>query len=645
MENLENNNQSNSVNPSVNASSPTGLNERISQQNPKAQHPKGRTGLFIFVVVLFTLIGVGGWWYYAQGQVMLLHRQMKLDLVRTGEHNQFEASLKSRVDVVGQENEFLGQNNFINAQAKQYIDNDDIDAEVSLSFTSQDNQGKAIDLKIFVRRIAENIYLKLKIDNLEELNLPLDINFGDKWIALNTQSLENNPFYSLKGQEIDSSEELKVKVQELADNLMDLGFLKISNPHQTIKNNGDTLRKIKYNVKEEKLKDLILTYLKYYNEIQMISIAQVGSGSGKSLEDLDQFKQEMYNQTEKSFLEFINNKPNEWEKMKQAIAKLDIYLWVNTNTKNIQGLELFVENLEMLDEDNKGVKISLDYKSMLVSVEAREIDTPADTQSLEDFMGNLMGGMMVGNTKTIDGYNGPLITPDNPEWFNNHTTDKIDSDSDGLSDALEDLYGTDNNNPDSDSDGYTDGEEVNNGYNPMGEGELLMPLVTNPSFDDWGVNDLDSDLDGLDGIKESCLASSGQWFDFSEENNDLCASLDFDLCVNEPACEPVLAFLGEPSCKGAVGCVCPEGFISYFDGCKAPDWQVQEAKASCAEENGQWMPAEKTTADCLAYGDFTGCEENNCAWSIVNNTCEGGREYCACPNGNTFYYDYGLGCN
>ncbi|NTW13635.1 MAG: hypothetical protein HGA31_01230 [Candidatus Moranbacteria bacterium] len=42
-----------------------------------------------------------------------------------------------------------------------------------------------------------------------------------------------------------------------------------------------------------------------------------------------------------------------------------------------------------------------------------------------------------------------------------------DSDQDGLTNAEEQLYGTDATNPDTDGDGYTDGVEVRSGYNPM----------------------------------------------------------------------------------------------------------------------------------------------------------------------------------
>lgn len=50
---------------------------------------------------------------------------------------------------------------------------------------------------------------------------------------------------------------------------------------------------------------------------------------------------------------------------------------------------------------------------------------------------------------------------------------KIDSDNDGLSDREEVMvYNTDPMNPDSDADTYLDGQEVESGYNPLGEGKL-----------------------------------------------------------------------------------------------------------------------------------------------------------------------------
>lgn len=48
----------------------------------------------------------------------------------------------------------------------------------------------------------------------------------------------------------------------------------------------------------------------------------------------------------------------------------------------------------------------------------------------------------------------------------------IDSDKDGLSDALEDSFGTDKNKIDTDGDGYSDKDEILNDYNPNSDGAM-----------------------------------------------------------------------------------------------------------------------------------------------------------------------------
>ena len=63
----------------------------------------------------------------------------------------------------------------------------------------------------------------------------------------------------------------------------------------------------------------------------------------------------------------------------------------------------------------------------------------------------------------------------------------LDDDGDGLSNDLEEYYGTDKNNKDSDNDGYFDGQEILNNYNPLGEGMLDIERL---DFDKIILNDL-----------------------------------------------------------------------------------------------------------------------------------------------------------
>lgn len=89
---------------------------------------------------------------------------------------------------------------------------------------------------------------------------------------------------------------------------------------------------------------------------------------------------------------------------------------------------------------------------------------------------------------------------------------QLDSDGDGLPDSMEAIYKTDPANPDSDSDGYKDGNEVQNGYDPMSAGTVRLDSDKDGLLDNeeckWGTDPLNPDTDG-DGYKDGDEVKNG----------------------------------------------------------------------------------------------------------------------------------------
>ncbi len=86
--------------------------------------------------------------------------------------------------------------------------------------------------------------------------------------------------------------------------------------------------------------------------------------------------------------------------------------------------------------------------------------------------------------------------------------DEVDTDSDGLSDADEAVWGTDPRNPDTDGDGYSDGMEVR----LVKRGVPLHPTVIDPGCSPALIH-VDSDCDGIWDCDEQLLGSNAALVD------------------------------------------------------------------------------------------------------------------------------------
>ena len=192
-------------------------------------------------------------------------------------------------------------------------------------------------------------------------------------------------------------------------------------------------------------------------------------------------------------LEYKNGMPNEefnetFEEIVKNIKKydyvinkitdnVDVEIWIGKDDKLIYRTKIygefdkeFIETLgnemiakgDLLEEDfadklNKNEDASIAFYADIRMSDFNqpvEINEPEEAENLIEIMEKAVGGFM----KDI--------------MLRNN--DSLDSDNDGLPDYIENLYGVDPNNPDTDGDGYTDGEEVENGFDPLVPGNAKL---------------------------------------------------------------------------------------------------------------------------------------------------------------------------
>lgn len=102
----------------------------------------------------------------------------------------------------------------------------------------------------------------------------------------------------------------------------------------------------------------------------------------------------------------------------------------------------------------------------------------------------------------------------------------LDSDSDGLTDYEEPLYGTDVRVQDSDEDGFLDGNEVFHLYNPAAtapvrllDSGLVKPIQASAGWSLYVPKDWTSSLTGPDGARATLRTGQGETFVLSIEDN------------------------------------------------------------------------------------------------------------------------------
>ncbi|MDP2709526.1 MAG: thrombospondin type 3 repeat-containing protein [bacterium] len=120
--------------------------------------------------------------------------------------------------------------------------------------------------------------------------------------------------------------------------------------------------------------------------------------------------------------------------------------------------------------DYRGLAVNRNYESLY-----NKNCTPSECINAEILRGSICENNICA-LKTLETLDKP-DTKDKNDYFSEiKTTGEVqndrDSDSDFLSDEMEQRFATNKNNTDTDNDGHPDGEEVRNGYNPNGPGTI-----------------------------------------------------------------------------------------------------------------------------------------------------------------------------
>lgn len=146
----------------------------------------------------------------------------------------------------------------------------------------------------------------------------------------------------------------------------------------------------------------------------------------------------------------------------------------------------------------------------------------------------------------------------------------LDSDSDGLSDVEESVFGTDARVPDTDSDGFLDGNEVFHLYNPAAaapvrllDSGLVVPFVSSAGWSMFVPKSWTAALDETDDSRATVRTGQGEIFRISIEDNPDGLSLSDWYVAQHPgvATSQLREILSRGGLKGLLG---PDRMDAHF---------------------------------------------------------------------------------
>lgn len=410
------------------------LDSNLANRVKQAPIMKKSSKLKILIIVLlsvFILGGGGAWAYFAFGQAWYLNQNANFPNWENYKEN-LSFSIKVH-DLKGAAVENSASGDLFSLGGGQNWE------EASLSFihnnhqsgNKSNGQSKFIigtndftyNFSVFFKKIDQDIYIKPELEQLEipnVLNTPLDL--GQEWIVFNIDDLVQ------WGNEMGASDaqktideyltDSKQKEEDFLNKVVAEKIFVFKDLHETKTTASGNIKKFEYKVAENKSDDLVNMMNELWYDKQM---------SPDMLSFLEKF-----------------------------LTSAKVSVWINTKTKFIQEVNVEAFNIALSDESGSAqFDFVLNYE--VAEATPIELAKPEPVINWLDFSNRMMSQFM---------------SPENYLPVDADADLSLDSDGDTLTDFMEQMYGTDVNQVDTDGDGYSDGEEVENGYNPLGPGRL-----------------------------------------------------------------------------------------------------------------------------------------------------------------------------
>lgn len=422
----------------------------------------------VAAVIILVLAGVGGWWYYAKGQAMLLVNQAQINWGQAN-HENFHQDMYLDISMQALDTDIdfqmpipvsLPDTIHLNLVSSQDTIGLDMEGNFGFLFSSDSIEGN-VEANIDYKKLEDAFYFKPIVDATYISSFPIAREVRDNWYKIEFSQdlpIDFDPEEDLSKDKIN---DYYKDLNNFFDNIKEKNIFEIEDPHQEDQIGGKELKKIQIIFKADKLDDLAYAMTDFMADLKDLT---------------EQDREEYIQEKNNDIKERISQEPEKWQDYQKYFVDTEFFLWIDKDSKMIQALGIKSKDIKIENSYSPTYLVDIELTYTLHDIESRQIKEPENFKNWKDLVNIFMGR--------------PLPSSDSPSGHG------IDVDNDGLLMQQEIMLGTDPNNPDTDGDGFLDGEEVNNGYNPLGDGEIPIP---------------DFEGEYLYSQEDLCLFSGGGW--------------------------------------------------------------------------------------------------------------------------------------